>query len=119
MRIELSGGIGAGKTTLAGRLATAFNLKVAYEDYNAVPFWREFCDDYTTYEFEKNVGFLLAYGDLLRRFRASNVVFDFSLAQALAFIAISNDEKPKPLLRLMVDYLVKREGIPSTRKSEQ
>jgi deoxyguanosine kinase len=113
MRIELCGGIGAGKTTLAKRLATKFNLELACEDYNSVPFWREFCRDYKTFEFEKNVGFLLTYGNLMRNSRNHSVVFDFSIAQALAFIEISDDNVGKRPLRTLARYISAREGIPS------
>jgi deoxyadenosine/deoxycytidine kinase len=111
MRIELCGGIGTGKTSLAKRLAKTLTFQPIHEDYNTVPFWKDFCRDYKTYEFEKNVGFLLAYGDLLRRFRAGERIFDFSFAQAFAFIAMSKDKEAAQPLRSILAYLVQREGV--------
>ncbi len=112
MRIEFCGGIGCGKTTLAQRLAGALSFQLIRENYNDVPYWKDFCRDYVTYEFEKNVGFLLAYGNLLRSARSGDRIFDFSFAQALAFVTISNDRKAEYPLRTIVDHLLDREGRP-------
>jgi len=59
-RLEIVGGIGAGKTTLARVLAEAWSSQVVHEDVLNVPFFSKFYAAPQIYGFEKNISFLLA-----------------------------------------------------------
>jgi deoxyadenosine/deoxycytidine kinase len=66
-RLEIVGGIGAGKTTLARVLAGAWGTQVVQEDVLDVPFFSKFYAAPQVYGFEKNISFLLSHADLIRK----------------------------------------------------
>jgi deoxyadenosine/deoxycytidine kinase len=65
-RLEIVGGSGAGKTTLARALAEAWDTPVVLEDVLNVPFFSKFYAAPQVYGFEKNISFLLSHADLIR-----------------------------------------------------
>src|SRR3712207_5553053 len=91
-RIEIAGGIGAGKTTLARVLAESAAARLVQEDVHDVPFFVKFYAAPQVYGFEKNVSFLLSHADLIREASvrsAQLVVCDFALFQDLAYTDIA------------------------------
>lgn len=56
--IAIAGNIGAGKTTLAERLASHFNWEVFYEDVNKNPYLQDFYSDMRRWSFNLQVYFL-------------------------------------------------------------
>src|ERR687893_97259 len=87
-RLEIIGGIGAGKTTLARVLAGAWGTQVVHEDVLNVPFFSKFYAAPQVYGFEKNISFLPLNADLIRN-AASNseglIICDFALFQDLSY----------------------------------
>jgi deoxyadenosine/deoxycytidine kinase len=66
-RIEISGGIGAGKTTLARALAAARpGARLVEEEVRTVPFFDKFYAAPQTYGLEKNLSFVLSHADRIR-----------------------------------------------------
>lgn len=85
MRIEICGGIAAGKTTLA-RLLRSLPARPVLERFRENPFWRAFYADPGVHAFETEVTFLLQhYHDLKASRRQGVVVADFSLVQDAAY----------------------------------
>ncbi|HEX8191679.1 MAG TPA: deoxynucleoside kinase [Allosphingosinicella sp.] len=92
-RLEFCGGIGSGKSTVARLLAAHYALPFVEEHYQEVPFWKEFYQDPESFNFEKNISFLLFHSNAVRAVTSSNrrrlPVCDFALFQDLAYAAMS------------------------------
>lgn len=91
MRVEICGGIAAGKTTLA-RLLKSLPACPVLERFRENPFWRAFYANPGAHAFETEVTFLLQHYHALKvaggtRRRAA-VVADFSLVQDAAYAAM-------------------------------
>lgn len=86
MRIEICGGIGSGKTTLATLLGSTGYLHVL-EDFKANPFWQPFYSNPDKFNFETEITFLLQhYHEIKIAYEKSNTfVCDFSFYQDLAY----------------------------------
>ncbi len=84
MRIEISGGIGSGKTTLA-TLFSGSKFKVLFENFRLNPFWEPFYQNPNKYNFETEITFVLQHYHQIKLNVDSHVVCDFSLYQDLAF----------------------------------
>lgn len=86
MRIEICGGIAAGKTTLAHLIAGSGLLGI-FEDFQAVPFWKAFYAAPGSHAFETEVSFLLQHYHQIKINSAKNgpVVCDFSLLMDEAY----------------------------------
>src|SRR5438093_1072156 len=85
-RIEICGGIAAGKTTLCQALQ-AIGWEASFENFSDNPFWKLFYADPQFYGFETEVTFLLQhYSQIKQSLNKSDlVVCDFSLLQDLAY----------------------------------
>lgn len=117
-RIEVCGGIGAGKSTVAATIAKAWGLRLVRETYEEIPFWSKYYREPTEYELEKNVSFLLAHGDAIRSgLRGAPhdrpVLFDFALFQDLAYADLSSSEADAQAVEMLHDRLTDRFGGPS------
>jgi deoxyguanosine kinase len=88
MRIEICGGIAAGKTTLA-RLLKSLPARPVLERFSENPFWRAFYANPGAHAFETEVTFLLQhYHDLkVHGGQHGTIVADFSLLQDAAYAA--------------------------------
>lgn len=86
MRIEICGGIGSGKTTLASLLGSNGYHHVL-ENFKSNPFWKPFYSNPNKFNFETEVTFLLQhYHDIKISTESSNLfVCDFSFYQDLAY----------------------------------
>jgi deoxyadenosine/deoxycytidine kinase len=116
-RVEISGGIGAGKTTLARSLgAPACGLGrpcLVEEEVRSVPFFAKFYAAPALYAFEKNVSFLLSHGDLIREAGAEPLVCDFALFQDLAYTDIACARDDVPAVEGVYRRVLARTGPPS------
>lgn len=125
--ICVEGNIGAGKTTLASKLADDFNGKLILEQFEDNPFLPKFYKDPSKYAFQLELSFLasryqqvkdqLATMDLFKSFIVSDyfinksLIFarktlqddEFSLFNRLFHIIISTVPKPELLIYLYVD----------------
>jgi deoxyadenosine/deoxycytidine kinase len=93
-RVEICGGIAAGKTTLAKRLSETAGILLGREKFTQVPFWRECYHSYgQKYLLEKNIGFLLFHAHCIKRVTTSGrgSVCDFSFFQDLAYADLCRD----------------------------
>jgi len=111
-RIEISGGIATGKTTLADRLREKCGLDVFFEKFREVPFWQECYDsEGRQYVFPKNIGFLLFHAHSLVEAKTLGKpsVCDFAYFQDLAYADLSPQDLP--ILTSVSERLI--EGLPS------
>jgi len=86
MRIEICGGIGAGKTTLATLLGSNGYSSVL-ENFKINPFWIPFYSNPNKFNFETEITFLLQhYHDIkVAKENQLKIACDFSLYQDLAY----------------------------------
>jgi len=87
LRIEITGAIGSGKTTLANALAARFQWAIATEIPEQVPFWTDVYSE-GVYQFEKDLHFLLVHGVIIRERQAQArqpLVCDFSFVQDMVY----------------------------------
>jgi deoxyadenosine/deoxycytidine kinase len=116
MRLEIAGGIGAGKTTLARVLAQTWSSVLVHEDVLNVPFFSKFYAEPQTYGFEKNISFLLSHADLIRDAAIKNerlVVCDFALFQDLSYTDIGCSPADAFAVEGVYHRLIDRVGQPS------
>ncbi len=88
-RIEVCGGIAAGKTTLAS-LMEKTSLSITYEDFKKNPFWEAFYRNPGKYIFETEITFLLQHYHQIKGGIESgkNFICDFSFLLDLAYAKI-------------------------------
>lgn len=98
--IAIEGNIGAGKTTLATKIATDFNAKLILEQFSDNPFLPKFYENPKRYGFTLEMSFLteryqqmseqLAQTDLFKQF----VVSDYDIFKSLIFsrVTLTEDE---------------------------
>ncbi|HEV7659702.1 MAG TPA: deoxynucleoside kinase [Allosphingosinicella sp.] len=114
MRIEICGGIGAGKTTIAQVLSELLACPLVSETYRSVPFWEPFFKNPKRYSFQKNVGFALSHGERLHAsLDLEHSVSDFALFQDLAYAEISQDQEEFHVVNAIYDRMVRLVGYPS------
>jgi len=85
-RVEICGGIAAGKTTFAS-LMKGINLGPIYEDFKKSPFWEAFYCNPGKYIFETELSFaLLHYHQIKTALESNNnLICDFSFLLDLAY----------------------------------
>jgi deoxyadenosine/deoxycytidine kinase len=90
LRIEISGGIASGKTTLCHLLSNN-GFAAKFEKFSDNPFWSLFYQDPATHAFETEITFLLQHYSQIKTSIAtsSTVVFDYSLFQDKAYARIN------------------------------
>jgi len=116
VRVEIVGGIGAGKTTLARVLAAAWGTQVVHEDVLNVPFFSKFYAAPQIYGFEKNISFLLSHADLIRDAMSREggvVVCDYALFQDLSYTDIGCSPADSKAVEAVYRRLVDRVGHPT------
>lgn len=112
-RIEICGGIGAGKSTCAALLATHWSLPLVLERFEDVPHWRAFYDDPARFALEKDLGFLLSHADSLRAAGDTPTVCDFAMVQTVAYSAIAGDAADTAAVAAVHDRMTARLGRPA------
>jgi deoxyguanosine kinase len=116
VRLEIAGGIGAGKTTLARVLAGSLDSSPVHENVLDVPFFSKFYAAPQTYGFEKNISFLLSHADLIRESVRGNggvAVCDFALFQDLSYTDVGCSPADARAVEGIYHRLIDRIGHPS------
>lgn len=111
--IAIEGNIGAGKTTLAGKISEDFNAKLVLERFADNPFLPKFYKDQSRYAFSLEMSFLadryqqlsddLSQFDLFRDF----VVADYHIFKSLIFSKVTLSEDEYRLYRKLFDIIYK------------
>jgi len=111
--IAIEGNIGAGKTTLAGKISEDFNAKLVLERFADNPFLPKFYKDQARYAFSLEMSFLadryqqltddLSQFDLFRDF----VVADYHIFKSLIFSKVTLSEDEYRLYRKLFDIMYK------------
>lgn len=111
--IAIEGNIGAGKTTLANKLAEDFNAKTVLERFADNPFLPKFYEDQNRYAFPLEMSFLadryqqtaddLAQFDLFKDF----IVADYHIFKSLIFAKVTLAEDEYRLYKTMFDIIYK------------
>jgi deoxyguanosine kinase len=109
--IAFEGNIGAGKTTLATKIAEDFNAKTVLERFADNPFLPKFYEDQNRYAFPLEMSFLadrykqlsddLAQFDLFKDF----IVADYHIFKSLIFAKITLPEEEYRLYRTLFDIV--------------
>jgi 2-amino-4-hydroxy-6-hydroxymethyldihydropteridine diphosphokinase len=109
--IAFEGNIGAGKTTLATKIAEDFNAKTVLERFADNPFLPKFYEDQNRYAFPLEMSFLadrykqlsddLAQFDLFKDF----IVADYHIFKSLIFAKITLPEEEFRLYRTLFDII--------------
>lgn len=109
--IAIEGNIGAGKTTLASRIATDFNAKLVLERFADNPFLPKFYKDQNRYAFPLEMSFLadryqqladdLSQFDLFKDF----VVADYHIFKSLIFAKVTLQEDEFRLYKTLFDII--------------
>ena len=116
--IAIEGNIGAGKTSLAKRIADDFNAKLVLERFADNPFLPKYYADMERYAFPLEMSFLadrfqqltddLAQFDLFKNF----VVSDYYIFKSLLFAQVSLPKEEYTLYRRMFDIIYKEIAKP-------
>ncbi|MCB0474515.1 MAG: 2-amino-4-hydroxy-6-hydroxymethyldihydropteridine diphosphokinase [Flavobacteriaceae bacterium] len=116
--IAIEGNIGAGKTSLAKRIADDFNAKLVLERFADNPFLPKYYADMERYAFPLEMSFLadrfqqltddLAQFDLFKNF----VVSDYYIFKSLLFAQVSLAREEYTLYRRMFDIIYKEIAKP-------
>ncbi len=111
--IAIEGNIGAGKTTLSGKISEDFNAKLVLERFADNPFLPKFYKDQARYAFSLEMSFLadryqqltddLSQFDLFRDF----VVADYHIFKSLIFSKVTLSEDEYRLYRKLFDIIYK------------
>lgn len=111
--IAIEGNIGAGKTTLAGKISEDFNAKMVLERFADNPFLPKFYKDQMRYAFPLEMSFLadryqqltddLAQFDLFKDF----IVADYHIFKSLIFSKVTLQEDEYRLYKTMFDIIYK------------
>lgn len=109
--IAIEGNIGAGKTTLSGKISEDFNAKLVLERFADNPFLPKFYKDQSRYAFSLEMSFLadryqqlsddLSQFDLFRDF----VVADYHIFKSLIFSKVTLGEDEYRLYRKLFDII--------------
>lgn len=112
-RIEVCGGIAAGKTTFAS-LMEKINLNIIYEDFKKNPFWEAFYRNPGKYIFETEITFLLQhYHQIKSGFESGkNFICDFSFLLDLAYAKIGLNDTKLKAFEYVYDEIRKELALP-------
>jgi deoxyguanosine kinase len=113
MRIEICGGIAAGKTTLA-TLLKQLDFDAVFESFQQNPFLESYHSNPIEYAFETDLSFLLQhYHDVKKSQKQSpNVLCDFSFYMDLAYAKLSLKEKRLEIFENIYDEVLKELSQP-------
>jgi deoxyadenosine/deoxycytidine kinase len=113
MRIEISGGIASGKTSLAKLLASK-GLDCIFEDFNANPFWETYFSDPSRFYFETELTFFLQHYHEIKISKSKKLLCDYALCQDRAYTKIGVAHSPSRLnaFNHVYEELVKEIGVP-------
>ncbi len=114
MRIEITGSIGSGKTSLA-KLLLENGYNLVFEEFRNNPFWKAFYANPLKYNFETEITFLLQhYHELKRKLEENNdVVCDFSFTQDLGYAVMGLNDEQLKIFRSLYSYIINELGEPT------
>jgi 2-amino-4-hydroxy-6-hydroxymethyldihydropteridine diphosphokinase len=111
--LAIEGNIGAGKTTLASKIAADFNAKLVLERFADNPFLPKFYKDQSRYAFPLEMSFLAdryqqftddtSQFDLFKNFMVS----DYDIFKSLIFAKVTLQEEEFGLYRKVFDFMYK------------
>mgnify|MGYP000468476671 CR=1 FL=1 len=111
--IAIEGNIGAGKTTLAAKIAEDFNAKIVLERFADNPFLPKFYKNHNRYAFPLEMSFLadryqqiaddLAQFDLFKDF----IIADYHIFKSLIFAKVTLSEDEFRLYKTLFDIIYK------------
>ncbi len=112
-RIEICGGIAAGKTSLS-QLLNGVDVTIINENFEANPFIESFYEDHALYAFETEITFALQhYYDIKRIAPDSKFkVCDFSLFLDLAYADVTLSESERKAFISVHNEIVSKIGYP-------
>jgi deoxyadenosine/deoxycytidine kinase len=112
-RIEISGNIASGKTTLSGGLLNKGFCSI-FEDFKKNPFFEEFYKDYKAFSFETEITFLLQHYHSIK-IQKSNapLACDYSLLLDLAYADVNLAGDRHKIFCEMAAELQNEIGFPS------
>ncbi|MDN3725227.1 2-amino-4-hydroxy-6-hydroxymethyldihydropteridine diphosphokinase [Aequorivita sp. SDUM287046] len=111
--IAIEGNIGAGKTSLATKIANDFNAKLILERFKDNPFLPKFYDDAARYAFPLEMSFLAdRYQQLLDDISqpdlfTHSVIADYDISKSLIFAGITLPEEEYALYRKLFQVMHK------------
>jgi deoxyadenosine/deoxycytidine kinase len=113
LRVEICGGIAAGKTTLA-RLLKATGLRASLENFRENPFYAAFYSDPVQYAFETETTFLLQHYHSIKNVLRTGKVFvcDFSLLTDLAYADLNLKDSQRLAFQNLYDQVLGEVGLP-------
>jgi deoxyguanosine kinase len=113
VRIEICGGIAAGKTTLSAVLAQV-GYPVVNENFKAVPFWRDFYRSPSSFAFQTEIGFLLQHLHQIQIATDDGRPFicDYSLVQDKSYAEVNLDQDAGKAFDAVYDYIVRKLPTP-------
>ena len=105
-RIEIAGGIGCGKSTIAQKLGTRNELQLVCESHAENPFWRLFMEEPGRYQTEKDIAFLVQHVAKIKQAGASaSIVCDYALIQDLAYSKLHRKNSHSQMMSSLYLYL--------------
>lgn len=112
-RVEICGGIAAGKTTLA-RLLAGSGVPAGFEDFRRNPFWEAFYLDPTGTAFETELTFCLQHYHQIKDLGRKRELFvcDYSLLLDLAYARLTLSARRLPLFECVFDEVWHEIGAP-------
>lgn len=113
--IAIEGLIGAGKTTLARRLAQSWNAALVLEEFEDNPFLPRFYEEPQRYAFSVELSFLAQRYHQLKRVGERNLfqpvtVADYSIGKSLVFASVTLADDEYTLFRDL--YTIMYGGLP-------
>ncbi len=113
--IAVEGLIGAGKTTLAGRLAREWHARLVLEEYEENPFLPRFYEEPARYAFSVELSFLAQRYHQLKQMTEQDLfnpltIADHSLGKSLVFASVTLEAEEYALFRDL--YLIMHGDLP-------
>jgi deoxyguanosine kinase len=114
MRIEICGGIAAGKTTLAQLMRRA-GCKALLENYQSNPFLQNFYSDPARYSFETELTFLLQHYSQIKKNQSERKILscDYSLYLDLAYSLVTLNKIHRNAFSMIHKVIHSELGSPS------
>jgi deoxyadenosine/deoxycytidine kinase len=110
-RIEISGGIASGKTTLAHQLVSPHLHRLVLEDFKANPFWALTYEKPGMYVAEKNICFIAQHTGAIKAAGTNRlVVCDFAVVQDLAYARLLHAREHINAMTVLYEHLYKPLG---------